>query len=94
MVKFTLKSIKPESVTRVYSGRVRKCMCGCAGKYSHRRVVAGLGHEGEPSDRSVDAVVRTMNNLLETGLYAAEYDSAIDAVYFDTSARTYVAYFS
>ena len=36
MIKTTNLRIKREAIARVYSGKARTCMCGCAGTYSEK----------------------------------------------------------
>lgn len=92
MATFYVTKVRADRVAKVYSGRPG-CMCGCVGKWRYRPGAAGPGYEVDRSDRSVEALVRSMNALLSEG-YAGQVDAEAGCVYIETSRRVYAAYFA
>ncbi len=84
-----------EQVMSVYSGKLNKCACGCAGKHSYASAhqAAGSKNRGyEVADNEVnDKQVRKGLKFLKTNVASAHVLSD-DCFTVDTETRTYVVY--
>ena len=85
-----------ENVTKVYSGKLGSCMCGCGGKYSYSTMGAEADSPGYDvsdmvSDRSVKLIVnkvlRNPNSKIDGNMMVLEdpsmgYQGNIKVVWF------------
>lgn len=77
-----------ENVYKVYTGKLGKCMCGCAGKYSYTAEGAekhNPGYEPNVNERSVKIIVnkllRNPNTRREEGMLVLEQGERILVAY-------------
>ena len=73
-------------ITKVYSGKAGKCMCGCAGKYSYNE---GTEHEEWQGDVNVRTVKMFTKQIKSNP--AVKYGNGY--MYFEHNGRIKVAYF-
>lgn len=94
-------NVERANVKSVYSGKLDRCCCGCAGKYSYAstyrdQVSKERGYEvcdDEVSDRSVSLVVNKMNKLFAAGWKPRFKDHQEEFVSVVNGNRVYTAYF-
>lgn len=91
-----LQEVTVSDVRSVYSGKVGKCMCGCAGKHfyaSALRVEATKDRGYEVSDDEVnDAMVTKVLRLVQANEEKVDRDGNGAWACFDEGKRTYVIY--
>ena len=94
-------TIKPEKVTKVYSGRPG-CMCGCRGIYRYPKTATlesikkYIGYQPDPktiNDHFVKSVILTVSKSLEEGI-CKNVSSSKDHLYVEINGRAYCIYFN
>jgi hypothetical protein len=73
------------TIKKVYSGKARKCCCGCAGTYYYASAYSEGGER--VSDTQVKRIVNILNNNPATVLDSNHY-------WVEVGNRVYVAYFA
>lgn len=94
MITINADKLTTDDVLSVYSGKDKKCCCGCSGKHSYSSkfvVEAGLNRGYDVKSEEVsDAQITRVLNIIKKNSEIAEF--AYDHVAVVVGARIYIAY--